>query len=511
MKDFFSYVRVSTTRQGEEGVSLQQQKEANETCAVRRGVKISRLFEEQETAAKRGRPIFTKMLKLLKAGKAAGVIMHKIDRSARNLKDWADLGELIDSGVEVYFANEALDLRSRGGRLAADIQAVVAADYIRNLREETLKGFYGRLKQGLMPMPAPLGYVNHGKGKPKTLDPERATLVRRAFELYATGAFSLDGLVEKMYALGLRSRTGQKVGRNSISLLLNRRFYIGEIEIKKTGQRFLGNHEPLIEPSLFEQVQAILMGRYPQRSKVHDFTFRKLLCCGCCGYSLIGETHKGFVYYRCHNKKCPTTSIRETEIDRVLLRLFSPLQFSSLETEDFAESVQTITQRWVEAKRRVEDTLRADLQRLNAQAERLLEAYMDGVIEKNLYEQKKVDIETKRREIERRLNNSTPIAQQSIRSLENFLELAGNAYLLYKTASKEQKRELLENLTSNRVVNAKNIGITLNPAALELAGRPKYAVGSPSKETARKRCRFLWKLVDLLRLPPAKAMRPFQS
>ncbi len=54
--------------------------------------------------------------------------------------------------TEVHFANESLDLQSRGGRLSADIQAVVAADYIRNLREETRKGFYGRLKQGLCPM-----------------------------------------------------------------------------------------------------------------------------------------------------------------------------------------------------------------------------------------------------------------------------------------------------------------------------------------------------------------------
>src|SRR5215470_5166430 len=165
MKEFFSYVRVSSTRQGEEGVSLQQQKEANEAFAVRKGIKITEVFEEQETAAKRGRPVFSKMLKLLKAAKASGVIMHKIDRSARNLKDWADLGELIDSGIEVHFANESLDLHSRGGRLSADIQAVVAADYIRNLREETRKGHYGRLRQGISPFPAPLGYLNAGRGK----------------------------------------------------------------------------------------------------------------------------------------------------------------------------------------------------------------------------------------------------------------------------------------------------------------------------------------------------------
>jgi hypothetical protein len=40
----------------------------------------------------------------------------------------------------VHFANDSLDLNTRGGRLSADIQAVVAADYIRNLREEAKKG-----------------------------------------------------------------------------------------------------------------------------------------------------------------------------------------------------------------------------------------------------------------------------------------------------------------------------------------------------------------------------------
>jgi DNA invertase Pin-like site-specific DNA recombinase len=462
------------------------------------------VFEEQETAAKRGRPVFTKMLKLLKAGEASGVIMHKIDRSARNLKDWADLGELIDSGVEVFFANESLDLRSRGGRLAADIQAVVAADYVRNLREETLKGFYGRLKQGLMPMPAPLGYLNHGKGQRKTLDPKQAPLVRKAFELYATGAFSLNELIKKMYELGLRSRTGNKVGRNGMSLLLNRRFYIGEIEIKKTGQRFNGNHDPLIAPALFEQVQEILMGRYPKRNKTHDFLFRRLLTCDSCGYSLIGELHKGHVYYRCHNKICPTTSVRETEVDGVLEKLFSLLQFSDIEKTDFTESVRLVTRDWAESKRQAEASLRADLERISLQAERLLEAYMDCILEKRLYEQKKVDIETRRRDIERKLNDSGPIAERSIKSLENFIELAGNACLLYKTASKEKKRELLTNLTSNRVVNVKSIEITLNSAALAVAERPKYPIGSLSKDTARKRFRFLLKLVELLRLPRAK-------
>ena len=132
MKNFYAYIRVSTVKQGEHGISLQEQRSAIEAYARRHDLTIVQWFEEVETAAKRGRPMFSQMLSQLRRRKVDGVIIHKIDRSARNLKDWSDIGELIDSGVEVRFAHESLDMQSRGGRLTAYIQAVIAADYVRN-------------------------------------------------------------------------------------------------------------------------------------------------------------------------------------------------------------------------------------------------------------------------------------------------------------------------------------------------------------------------------------------
>src|SRR5579863_2232137 len=256
MKQYFAYIRVSSTRQGELGVSLPQQKEAIERYAQRGQLEITRWFEEQETAAKQGRPIFGAMVKLLRKQAAAGVIIHKIDRSARNLRDWADIGELIDRGVEIHFANESLDLTSRGGRLSADIQAVVASDFIRNLREETKKGIYGRLKQGYYPMPAPLGYLNNGPGQPKTPDPKAAPLVRQAFELYASARYNLGDLSDELFRLGLRRSDGTAYHRNRLSAVLNNPFYYGLIRLKKTGQFFTGLHKPLISKATFERVQA---------------------------------------------------------------------------------------------------------------------------------------------------------------------------------------------------------------------------------------------------------------
>jgi site-specific DNA recombinase len=86
-KTYFGYVRVSTAKQGEKGVSLQEQRNAIQTYAQRQGLSILEWFEERESAAKRGRPVFATMMRQLGLGKAQGVIIHKIDRGARNLKD----------------------------------------------------------------------------------------------------------------------------------------------------------------------------------------------------------------------------------------------------------------------------------------------------------------------------------------------------------------------------------------------------------------------------------------
>src|SRR5258707_807131 len=101
MKHLFAYIRVSTAKQGQ-GVSLQEQRAAIERYAARTGAEIIQWFEEQRTAAKTGRPEFTLMVRLLRKGAAAGVVIHKIDRSTRNYRDWAEIDELIDSGIDVH-------------------------------------------------------------------------------------------------------------------------------------------------------------------------------------------------------------------------------------------------------------------------------------------------------------------------------------------------------------------------------------------------------------------------
>jgi DNA invertase Pin-like site-specific DNA recombinase len=481
LKKLFGYIRVSTVKQGERGVSLQEQRDAIVRYAERNGFEIIGWFEERETAAKRGRPVFNQMLKLLKQGKAHGVIIHKIDRSARNLKDWADLGELIDQGIEVHFANESLDLHSRGGRLSADIQAVVAADYIRNLREETRKGFYGRIKQGVYPLPAPLGYLDMGKGKPKELDPMRAPLVRKAFELYGSGRYNLDDLVLEMYRLGLRNRNGGKVTRTGLSVLLNNPFYIGLIRLRRTGETFVGSHQPLIAKSLFDRVRKILDGRLNTRSRKHDVLFRRMITCKLCGYSLIGETQKGHVYYRCHTKDCPTACVREETVETEILETFEPLRLHEDERKYVALKVQRLKEDWGEQKEAEIQAVNLSLGQIQDRLSRLTDAYIDRMIEKDIFEQRKAALLMERKGLEEKLAALTNEAKSVPDRLVEFLELAGDAYLQYKLGLPEEKRDLLTIATSNREVSAKNVDVTLAQPFCEVANRFEISNSAPER------------------------------
>jgi DNA invertase Pin-like site-specific DNA recombinase len=460
MREYYGYIRVSTVKQGERGSSLHEQRDAIEQYARRQGLVISEWFEEKETAAKRGRTVFNKMLASLEKGRASGVIIHKIDRSARNLRDWSDLGELIDRGIEVHFAHESLDLQSRGGRLAADIQAVVASDYIRNLRDEVRKGFYGRLKQGYYPLPAPIGYVDNGAAKPKTLDPRTAPLVRKAFEFYASDEYTFKTLMPELARLGLRNRKGGKVSLNGISTMLNNPFYIGLIRIEKTGEYFQGIHETLIEKSLFDRVQRLLKGKRKIVGLKYSYTYQKMLRCVTCGYSLIAENQKGYVYYRCHTRTCPTTSLREELLERSIFNAFQAFQFTPKEIDLFAVEFKKFEHEYTQQKGALTQSLRLNIDQVAKRLEALTDAFIDRMIDKEAYETRKAKLFMEKAELLEKLAEMESGKDITASRVQNFLELLKRLAHMDELEISTEKRDLVKSVTSNLQVSQKNLVVS---------------------------------------------------
>jgi DNA invertase Pin-like site-specific DNA recombinase len=485
MKTYFAYIRVSTVKQGERGSSLQEQRDAITAFARRNDLHITKWVEERETAAKIGRTEFTRMVALLKKQKAAGVIFHKIDRSARNLKDWSAIQDLSDIGVDVRFSQESINLASNEGKLTGDFLAVIAAHYIRNLREEVKKGMRGRLKQGIYPLGAPIGYLNQGGGKAKIPDPVRAPYVRDAFELYADVRLSLRALSDELYERGFRTKSGIKVDANRLQKMLRNPFYIGIMQMKSSGESYVGIHQPIVSKAVFDRVQQNLAGKKNRPAIIHDFLFRRMISCANCHYSLIGETQKKYVYYRCHTKNCPTLTIREEIVLNAFRTRLQPLQFEEDEIAELRSMIAAYFEQRSEHKEEHVHALNLRLEATRARLSRLIDVYADGMLEKSLFAEKKLALLMEQKTLEDERDSVARNGSHFAEKLDTILERLKSLPLSYENANPAAQQSLLKEITSNIQLNRKNIDITLRSPFQEIGNVATVSTGGHVCDEAR--------------------------
>lgn len=482
MNNVYGYIRVSRKEQ-EQGASLSEQKRILTEYAKTNNLKIIHFYEETKTAAKRGRPFFTEMMTNLKQGKASGVIIHKIDRSARNLHDWASIGDLIDNNIQVYFAHESLNLNERGGRLSADIQAVMASDYVRNLRQEIVKGIQGRLLQGLYPWKAPLGYEDNGTGKLKTIHPQQGKLIQELFKLYASKEYNIITLSKKMESLGLTNSKGNRVCKNGITRILNNPFYIGIIKVNN--ETYEGKHEPLISPELFKKVKLILKYRQKNKGIKHHYLFRKMLQCKECEYFMPGERQKGIVYYRCQTKDCLTKSIREDHVEKYVENMLKTIMLTKKETAQIKDILNEQEKNTVGLKTNLLKKHKFQLGKLETKEKKLLDGYLDSTIDKESYTKMKEEILVTKKEIQEKEHAISAENTDMLSGIEEILELCNRPLNIYKSGIIEEKREYLKNITSNLLISGKSIYFSMLSPYQELAFRDIFSKCGDSHDTSR--------------------------
>ncbi|MDJ0977249.1 MAG: recombinase family protein [Erythrobacter sp.] len=455
MTTCYGYVRVSTLRQGE-GVSLDAQKDVIEQYADRRDLQIIGWYEETVTASKTGRPEFNKMVKNLKRGRARGFIVHKIDRSARNYTDWGEVHKLADAGIEIHVATENLDFGTRGGRLSADIQAVFAADYSRNLSDEVRKGQQKQIDMGLYPFPAPLGYLSQGKAELKIPDPAQAPFIKQAFNLYASGEYSLRSLQKEMQRRGFRSRKGRVVSRSSLEKILENPFYCGTVRLRTTGVTYQGKHKKLISASLFEKVQQIKSGKVGKKVTKHNHTFRGLFHCAHCGGLLTGELQKNRVYYRCHQIGCPAKSVREDRLDMLILDMLEAYKLTPEKADWLVDEIKRQS-----GSRPQDEEVRAltfRIDQISARLERLTNAFLDELIDRETFQSQRDKLTHEREALRENLDD---LSQNRISDamIDKFFERVKNVVLNYRFGKPGLKREITIWATSNRTMDDQNPSI----------------------------------------------------
>ncbi|MBI5077469.1 recombinase family protein [Candidatus Falkowbacteria bacterium] len=478
VSNVFCYIRVSTEEQAE-GASLKEQRRVIEGFCERRGLRVAGHFEDVETAAKAGRKQFDFMVKELRTKKSDGVVFHKVDRSSRNYRDWLTVSDLMDAGIYVAFAAEGLESKDPAGRFTMDILAATAVHYIRNLRQEVIKGMHGRVRDGQWPGRAPVGYLDAPPGTLaaerciKPVDSERAPLVHRMFELYATGEYTLERLADEMDRAGLRTQGGKSIKWNRIGRVLDNPFYVGLIRFR--GELFPGKHEPIITAALWEKVQRLRSKTMHAIRTVHDHRFKQLLSCGYCGRTLTPEVHKDYTYYRCHSRGHEVTCVREEAVEEAALRDFLAVKLSPEEKEVVHAVLKDMTKdelRLVEQERQRLQLLR---NQAAGQGKKAVDAFLRGVMDEDTYKQAQADLAMREKDIENQLD--ALVQRSPLQGVADLLEQFELLYFAYSTADTTKRRQIIRSAYSNLVVNTKNVSTKPKEWIAAALNREKFLHG----------------------------------
>ena len=461
-----TYLRVSTSRQahknGEaEGYSIPAQRDACARRVKELGAEVFREFTDAGASARSAdRPGLQEMLRFIVDNHISYVVVHKLDRLARDrADDIAIILAIKNAGAVLISVTENID-DTPAGKFQHAVMAGMAEYYSSNLSHEAKKGIAQKAKSGGTHGVAPLGYLNtvtriEGREiKGVMVDPDRAEHIRWAFRLYAEGQTSISQLRDLLEERGLRSRktikyVGGPLSNAQIHRMLGNPYYIGKIVHR--GAIYDGAHEAILDDETWFQVQTVRSGRRlaGDRSWRHNHFLKGSLICHRCegrigfGYSR-GEGGQ-YAYFFCLGRhtgrtNCDLPYLPVEEVEKEIRREWRrKVHFSKEDIESVTADVQIQLDLHQANDRTLVDTQRRRLVVLERKKQRLLDAYLDGVIEES-------DLKARQGGLRSEIEDANRLIRQSEFSLELgreradlLLQLMSQAVTLYDALPDEQK------------------------------------------------------------------------
>jgi DNA invertase Pin-like site-specific DNA recombinase len=456
-----SYARVSSREQEREGYSIPAQRKLLAEYARTHSFDIEHEFIDVESAKNPGRKEFGHMLRLLESDVACRVVLvEKTDRLYRNRTDALAFEALIERrGVEIHLVKEARvigkDSRSQD-KFMHDIHVAVAKHYVENLKEEVKKGMREKAEQGIYPGRAPIGYRNNPLTRLIDVDPQRALAVKRIFELYATGNYSLSKL-----RTAVINELGIRLSRAYLETVLKNQFYLGYFVWQ--GIEYKGSHTPLVPNDLYATVQDVFAGRNKPKYRKHNFAFAGLLRCAHDGCTVTSELQKGkYVYYRCsHGRgKCTLPYMREQDVSDRLGDLLKDIYVPETVARAIVGSLQADSSRAESVRQqRISDT-KQRLAALRTRMDQMYEDKLDGKIDEDFWTRKMKEWREQERGLESQLASfNTQITTDTVLTAKRVFELANRAHFLYLTRNSAERGQLLRSV----LLNCATDGVSLWP------------------------------------------------
>jgi len=453
MQKFFLYARKSTDVEDKQVLSIEAQLTELRSFAQEQGLEIVEELVEKQSAKTPGRPIFGQMLRRIERGEANGIVSWHPDRLARNSVDGGQIIYFLDIGLlsNLKFPSHWFE-NTPQGKFTLSMAFVQSKYYVDSLSENTKRGLRQKVRNGDYPSQAPVGYINDSRDKSIVVDKKKSKIIRLAFEKYAKGESRLEDISNFLAKNGIVSRGGKIISKTRASFILSNPFYIGLF--KYGGERHEGKYEPIVSKKLFDKAQEILKlrGVPDRKSKNEPQPFCGLISCASCGMMITGEYKvkkqkngnvHNYTYYHCTKKskttKCSEPCIRQEELDRQLSSLIKSVslpkdwaeELLKMAEKDFKNSAQSLTACVKEKQNKISS--------LSQKLERLLNGYLEQIIEQETYRAEKAKLLSQKKSLEEEIydlshkqNNWLEPMKEWIKDAQNLSGIARDTDLFAK-------------------------------------------------------------------------------
>ena len=389
---------------------------------------------------------------LAQDGRVDYVIVHKLDRLARNRADDVEINRAFDeAGVRLVSTSENID-QTPGGMLLHGIMSSIAEFYSRNLASEVVKGLSQKARAGGTIGRAPLGYLNKqgrdNQGREARwvdIDPVRGPLITQAFTEYATDRWTLSTLTDHLTAHGLTTvptpnRPSHPLGHNTLLAILRNPYYRGIVTYQ--GVHYPGRHQPLIDEATWQRVQTVLsQHRHGERQRIHNHHLKTTVRCGQCGGRLIvhhakarnGQIYPYFVcsYRQRHREQCSFKAVLIDEVDARIADLYRHIHITPDERRAIEKYLRGELDRLYARQHAHTRTLTAHARTLKAQQATLLEAHYAEAVPFDLFKAEQARLARELDQISRELAALTADREHLEHRLEEALALLEHCHRLY--------------------------------------------------------------------------------
>ena len=364
------YARYSSDLQREESIEAQE-RAIREFCD-KEGYTLIKFYEDRAQSAKTdNRTAFKQMIADSSKGRFDAIVVHKLDRFARNRYDSAHYKYIIKSnGVKLFSVTERLDDSPESVILESVLEGM-AEYYILNLAREVEKGkMENALKCNHTGGLPPLGYNVDKQTKKLVINPDEAGAVKLIFENILKGESYMD-VVNELNRKGYKTKTGNVFGKNSLFSILKNEKYCGtyiynksekanSATRKRNGHKYKPEEEivriengcpALISKDDFDKVQKIMKERQQRAGSFkarETYLLSGKIICGECESAYVGnsrkanDTHPQYVSYRCTHKnqkvKCHNGEVNRDVLDKSVVQLISKIVFDESRIEEIVSA-----------------------------------------------------------------------------------------------------------------------------------------------------------------------------